>query len=86
MLREEQGQDHRKAWLGKDLERSSGSEPPDMDQVTGPGKAVTGWTTNGLPEPWGMWAWTVWDRDGTLRQCWAEEELGTGTQGLGLGI
>lgn len=49
MLQEEQGQDHRKAWLGKDLERSSGSEPPDMDQVTGPGKAATGWTTNGLP-------------------------------------
>lgn len=42
--REEQGQDHRMAWLGKDLERSSGSEAPDMDQLTGPGKAVTDWT------------------------------------------
>lgn len=33
--------DHRVAWLGKDLERSSSSSPPDMDQITHPGKAGT---------------------------------------------
>lgn len=65
MLQEEQGQDHRKAWLGKDLERSSGSEPPDTDQVTGPGKAVTGWTTNGLPEPWDSLG-QGWDTEAVL--------------------
>lgn len=82
MPREEQGRDHRTACLGKDLERSSGLEPPDTDQVTGPGKAVTRWTAKRLHQPWGMWAWTqlVWDRDGT----WADEELGTETQGLGI--
>lgn len=50
--REEQGQDHGQdhgmAWLRTDLERSSSSKPPDVDQVTRPGKAVTERLENNL--------------------------------------
>lgn len=52
VLREEQGpdhgQDHGMAWLRMDLERSSSSKPPDVDQVTHPGKAVTERLDNNL--------------------------------------
>lgn len=39
--KEAQGQDHRMAWLGRDLEMSPRSNPPDVDQITCPGKART---------------------------------------------
>lgn len=39
--KEAQGQDHRVAWLGRDLEMSPRSSPPDVDQITCPGKART---------------------------------------------
>lgn len=70
MLREEQGQGHRVAWLGRDLERSSSSKPPDMDRITRLSKAVMERLDNKLIPPAredsGLGR-AAWNRDGTRR-------------------
>lgn len=65
------------AWLGKDLERSSGSEPPDMDQVTrqGSGRLDNKHCTS--PGKLGM-------DTARLGQGWAGEELGQKPRARGL--
>lgn len=68
------------AWLGKDCERSSGSEPPDMDQVTRQGSDRL---DNKQTAPaMGHWAWTqlVWDRAGQVRSWDRTQGLGSQTQ------
>lgn len=51
VLREEQGQGHRVAWLRRDLERSSGPKPPDTDRITHLGKAEMERLDNKLTRP-----------------------------------
>lgn len=86
MPREEQGYDHRMAWLGKDPERSSSSKPPDMDQVTHPGKAVTATgQQSDCPSQRGLWSQAELLGIGMGHRDGAEQvkNCGLETQGVG---
>lgn len=74
-----QGQDHRMAWLGRDLEISPSSNPPDVDQITCPGKART---ETGQQPNCPRQAGASWNRGGTSWQR-RPSSCGLETQGLG---